>query len=100
MKPISNGIVTLHDENDNDKGAFNCMQLIKFLTAEGCTEWALWHKAHLRLMQQQGLIADFVYTDNASGQTVVEDTKGVRTKEYIIKRKLMLHVHNIHIHEI
>lgn len=45
-------------------------------------------------------IADFVYTDNASGQTVVEDTKGVRTKEYIIKRKLMLHVHNIQIHEI
>lgn len=33
-------------------------------------------------------IADFVYTEN--NQTVVEDTKGVRTKEYIIKRKLML----------
>lgn len=41
MKPISNGIVALHDENDNDKGAFNCMQLIKLLTADGCTEWAL-----------------------------------------------------------
>lgn len=48
MKPISNGIVTLHDENDNDKGAFNCMQLIKFLTADGCTEWTHWHKAHLQ----------------------------------------------------
>lgn len=45
-------------------------------------------------------IADFVYTDNATGRTVVEDTKGVRTKEYIIKRKLMLAVHGIQIREI
>ena len=45
-------------------------------------------------------VADFVYTDKATGQTVVEDTKGVRTKEYIIKRKLMLHVHGIRIKEV
>lgn len=45
-------------------------------------------------------VADFVYTDRATGQTVVEDTKGVRTKEYIIKRKLMLHVHGIRIKEV
>lgn len=45
-------------------------------------------------------IADFVYTDNDTGETVVEDTKGVRTKEYIIKRKLMLYVHGIRIKEI
>lgn len=44
-------------------------------------------------------IADFVYTDR-DGNTVVEDTKGVRTKEYIIKRKLMLYVHGIIINEI
>lgn len=44
-------------------------------------------------------IADFVYTDNATGQTIVEDTKGFRTKEYIIKRKLMLKVHGIRISE-
>ena len=42
--------------------------------------------------------ADFVYKEN--GKTVVEDTKGVRTKEYIIKRKLMLYVHGIRIKEI
>lgn len=41
--------------------------------------------------------ADFVYTEN--GETVVEDTKGVKTPEYIIKRKLMLYVHNIKIKE-
>lgn len=45
-------------------------------------------------------IADFVYTLKSSGETVVEDTKGVKTKDYIIKRKLMLYVHGIRIHEI
>ena len=45
-------------------------------------------------------IADFVYVDNATGKTVVEDTKGFRTPEYIIKRKLMLKVHGITIKEI
>ena len=43
-------------------------------------------------------VADFVYTEN--GKTVVEDTKGFKTKDYIIKRKLMLHVHKIKIKEI
>ena len=45
-------------------------------------------------------IADFVYVDTETGKTVVEDTKGVRTKEYIIKRKLMLAVHGISIKEV
>lgn len=43
-------------------------------------------------------IADFVYEEN--GQTVVEDTKGVRTSEYKIKRKLMLYFHGIRIREV
>lgn len=45
-------------------------------------------------------IADFVYTDSKTGQIIVEDTKGVRTKEYIIKRKLMLYLHGIRIKEV
>lgn len=45
-------------------------------------------------------IADFVYIDNETGQTIVEDTKGYRTPEYIIKRKLMLLVHGITITEV
>ena len=32
-------------------------------------------------------------------ETVVEDTKGVRTDAYRIKRKLMLHIHGIRIKE-
>lgn len=43
-------------------------------------------------------IADFVYHEN--GETVVEDTKGFKTKDYIIKRKLMLYVYGIKIKEI
>ena len=43
-------------------------------------------------------VADFVYTEN--GKTVVEDTKGFRTKDYIIKRKLLLYVHGIQIQEV
>lgn len=43
-------------------------------------------------------IADFVYTEN--GKVVVEDTKGMKTDKYIIKRKLMLYVHGIRIKEI
>ena len=44
--------------------------------------------------------ADFVY--KRDGELVVEDTKSKATKttEYIIKRKLMLHIHNIRIQEI
>lgn len=45
-------------------------------------------------------IADFVYFDNQKGKTIVEDTKGFKTTEYIIKRKLMLYIHKIKIQEV
>ena len=44
-------------------------------------------------------IADFRYVDN-DGKTVVEDTKGVKTPAWIIKRKLMLRVHGIRVREV
>ena len=43
-------------------------------------------------------VADFVYKQN--GKTVVEDTKGFKTKDYIIKRKLMLYIYGIRIVEV
>lgn len=43
-------------------------------------------------------VADFVYMENY--KWVVEDTKGFKTKDYIIKRKLMLHKYGIRIREI
>lgn len=42
--------------------------------------------------------ADFTYIQNC--KLVVEDTKGYKTKDYIIKRKLMLYVHGIRIAEV
>ena len=52
------------------------------------------------LEREVAYYADFVYTDSGSGEEVVEDTKGLRTTEYIIKRKLMLYIHKIKIHEV
>ena len=43
-------------------------------------------------------VADFVYRDS-DGNIVVEDTKGVRTDAYKMKRKLMLHKYGITIKE-
>jgi hypothetical protein len=43
-------------------------------------------------------VADFVYSLK-DGLEVVEDTKGHRTAEYRLKRKLMLYVHGIRILE-
>lgn len=45
-------------------------------------------------------VADFVYWDLKNNCMVVEDTKGMRTKEYIIKRKLMLYMRGIRIKEV
>lgn len=43
-----------------------------------------------RMIERKAVyIADFVYKDRA-GREVVEDCKGMRTKDYILKRKLLL----------
>lgn len=56
-----------------------------------------------RRVVEQGVkyIADFVYTD-WNGNRVVEDIKSAatKTKEYRIKRKLMLHIHGIRVKEV
>lgn len=51
------------------------------------------------LERECSYIADFTYKD-AGGKLIVEDTKGMRTKDYIIKRKLMLFIHGIQVKEI
>ena len=61
-----------------------------------------------RLLEREvAYIADFTYVENLpfadeadTGILVVEDTKGMRTKDYIIKRKLMLYIHGIRIREV
>lgn len=56
------------------------------------------HKGKI-IEKECAYFADFVYK-TADGLQIVEDTKGMKTTEYIIKRKLMLHVHGIRIHEV
>ena len=52
-----------------------------------------------RLIEREcAYYADFVYI--CDGETVVEDTKGMKTPDYIIKRKLMFYLHNIRIVEL
>lgn len=50
-------------------------------TKRECLERAVYYKA------------DFVYYDKELDKTVIEDSKGKRTKDYILKRKLMRHQH-------
>ena len=58
------------------------------------------HKPGKLIEREVSYVADFVYTDLQTGQTVVVDTKGFRTKEYTIKRKMMLYFHGIRIKEV
>lgn len=44
--------------------------------------------------------ADFYYFDAMSQEWICEDAKGFRTPEYIVKRKLMLWLFGIRIHEV
>ena len=52
------------------------------------------------LEREVAYYADFVYRLADTDTLVVEDTKGVRTTEYILKRKMMLFFHGIRIKEI
>lgn len=44
-------------------------------------------------------IADFRYRDMSTDEVVVEDVKGMRTKDYVLKARLMLAVHGIEVRE-
>ena len=55
------------------------------------------HKGKL-IERECTYVADFVYKEN--GQIVVEDTKGFRTKDYLLKRKMLLFFHGIKIKEV
>ena len=59
---------------------------------------------HLRTERAIKYVADFVYTDNRDGKTIVEDVKGYRGGQayaiFSIKRKLMLYLFGIEVIEI
>lgn len=51
-----------------------------------------------RNVRKMEYIADFQYTEN--GKTIVEDAKGFKTKEYLIKKKLFEFKYGIEIMEV
>lgn len=59
------------------------------------------HKGRV-IEKSVGYVADFVYEERTADgwREVVEDVKGFRTHEYIIKRKLMLWRYGIRIREV
>lgn len=60
-------------------------------------------KDGVRLVERKAeYVADFVYHDVKTGELIVEDTKSpaTKTKEYILKRKLMRLIHGIKIREV
>lgn len=87
---------------DSKKEAARWTELRRLETAGQITELKCQVRYEL-IPKQEGeracvYVADFVFREN--GQMVCEDTKGMRTQAYIIKRKLMLWVHRIRIREI
>lgn len=83
----------------------HCQVPYELIPAQYVTE-RRYSKTGKRLKDKQKLveraveyIADFVYTDT-DGCEIVEDAKGKRTKDYIIKRKLMRYIHGITIQEV
>ena len=90
-------------EFDSKKEARRYQELILLQRAGKVKDLQLQVKYEL-IPKQKGerscsYIADFVYK-NENGETIVEDTKGIRTPEYVIKRKLMLYIHKIKIKEV
>ncbi len=45
-------------------------------------------------------VADFVYIDCATGKQIIEDSKGTRTREYLLKRKWLELQDGIEIQEV
>ena len=43
---------------------------------------------------------DFRYEEVATGEVITEDVKGFRTKDYIIKKKLVKAIYNVEIREV
>lgn len=89
----------------------NRLEQLKLLQRVGVIKNLRYQVKYELIPKQQGehrneravnYIADFVYDvilPDGSLREVVEDCKGHKTKDYIIKRKLMLYIHNISIKE-
>lgn len=51
------------------------------------------------ILEKAEYVADFTYTDNDTDEYIVEDVKGFKTPEYILKKKMLYHLRGLMIHE-
>lgn len=58
------------------------------------------YKKNSKTIRSISYIADFYYYDNVKRQYVVEDTKGVKTGAYKLKKKLFEYKYNLTIDEL
>lgn len=85
--------IVIDDIKFDSKREAGRYQVLKLLESDGkITDLELQPKYEL-IPKQEGeravvYRADFRYIDTESGKVVVEDVKGMKTKDYIIKRKL------------
>lgn len=108
MSKYRNEKITFSGQKFDSKKEFERYQDLRILEKAGIVQnlkrqvkYVLVPKQYLcgKLIEREcAYIADFVYTKN--NKVIVEDVKGIKTKDYIIKRKLMLHVHGIRVVEI
>lgn len=89
----------------------NRFEELRFLERSGYVKNLKYQVPFILINSQQGefrkerpvkYIADFVYDElqeDGSWKHIVEDKKGKKTKDYVIKRKLMLFIHGISIRE-
>lgn len=117
MGKYHNKVITTGDGKFDSKRELNRWEDLKLLERAGII-CDLKRQVHFELIPKQELpvpiqrkgskyasnyerpveyVADFTYYEN--GKLVVEDSKGQRTPEYVIKRKLMLYNHGIQILE-
>lgn len=88
-------------EFDSKKEAKRYKQLKLLLKAGKIGQLARQVQYELNVGGSHSLVykADFVYIDGLSGKTIVEDVKGIRTREYKKKKRLMKQVLDIEIQE-
>ena len=75
-------------------------ELIPAQYEEGTTGPRGGYKKGKLLEREVVYYADFVYFDEEEKDFVIEDAKGVRTPEYVIKRKLLLWLRGYQIREV
>lgn len=87
---------------DSAKEANRYQELLLLLKAGeiGLLRWQVEYELNPGGSHSLKYIADFVYIIVATGQEVVEDVKGYRTREYKKKKRLMKKVHGKVIKEI